>query len=55
MKFAPGQSAPRVEHLRLLLGGGRYTDNINLHNQTAGYILRSPAAEAFIRNATKHA
>lgn len=48
MRFALGQSAPRVEDLRLLRGGGRYTDDINLIGQAASYILRSPHAHARI-------
>ena len=48
MKFALGQSAPRVEDLRLLQGGGRYTDDINLQGEAASYILRAPYAHARI-------
>lgn len=50
MRFALGQSTPRVEDLRLLRGGGRYTDDINLEGQAASYILRSPHAHARIRD-----
>ena len=50
MKFALGQSAPRVEDPRLLRGGGRYTDDIVLPGQAAGHILRSPVAHARIRS-----
>lgn len=48
MKFGLGQSAPRVEDLRLLRGGGRYTDDINLERQAHAYLLRSPHAHARI-------
>jgi carbon-monoxide dehydrogenase large subunit len=48
MKFGLGQSAPRVEDLRLLRGGGRYTDDINVEGQAHGYLLRSPHAHARI-------
>ena len=50
MKFGLGQSAPRVEDLRLLRGGGRYTDDINLEGQAHAYLLRSPHAHARIRS-----
>ena len=48
MRFSLGQSAPRVEDLRLLRGGGRYTDDINLQGQAHAYMLRSPHAHARI-------
>ena len=48
MRFSLGQSAPRVEDLRLLRGGGRYTDDINLQGQAYAYMLRSPHAHARI-------
>ncbi|MEC9182680.1 MAG: hypothetical protein VX930_00225, partial [Pseudomonadota bacterium] len=50
MRFALGQSAPRVEDLRLLRGGGRYTDDINLQGQAYAYMLRSPYSHARIRS-----
>ena len=50
MKFGLGQAAPRVEDLRFLRGGGRYTDDINLPGQAASYLLRSPHAHARIRS-----
>ena len=50
MRFALGQSAPRTEDLRLLRGGGRYTDDINLPGQAASFMLRSPVAHARIRS-----
>ncbi len=49
MKFGLGQSAPRVEDLRLLRGGGRYTDDINREGQAFGHLLRSPHAHARIK------
>ena len=50
MRFALGQSAPRVEDQRLLRGGGRYTDDINLESQASAFMLRSPYAHAHIRS-----
>ena len=50
MRFALGQSAPRVEDLRFLRGGGRYTDDIDLQGQAAASMLRSPFAHARIRS-----
>jgi aerobic carbon-monoxide dehydrogenase large subunit len=50
MKFGLGQSAPRVEDLRLLRGGGRYTDDINLEGQAHAILLRSPHAHARINS-----
>ncbi len=48
MKFGLGQPVRREEDRRLLLGGGRYTDDINLAGQAYAYILRSPVAHARI-------
>ncbi len=48
MKFGMGQPVPRVEDKRLLTGGGRYTDDINLPNQAWAQVLRSPHANARI-------
>ncbi len=48
MKFGLGQPIRREEDRRLLLGGGRYTDDINLPGQAHAYILRSPVAHARI-------
>lgn len=53
MRFALGQSAPRVEDQRLLRGGGRYTDDINLPGQASAFMLRSPYAHARIRSIDK--
>jgi carbon-monoxide dehydrogenase large subunit len=50
MKFGIGQSAPREEDKRFLQGGGRYTDDINLHGQAWSYLLRSPYAHARINS-----
>ncbi|MGB0553744.1 MAG: xanthine dehydrogenase family protein molybdopterin-binding subunit [Alphaproteobacteria bacterium] len=50
MRFALGQSVPRVEDQRLLRGGGRYTDDINLQGQASAFMLRSPYAHARIRS-----
>ena len=50
MRFGLGQAAPRVEDLRFLRGGGRYTDDINLAGQAWAHMLRSPHAHARIRS-----
>jgi carbon-monoxide dehydrogenase large subunit len=47
-KFGVAQPVRRVEDPRLLLGGGRYTDDIALPNETIGVVLRSPHAHARI-------
>lgn len=47
-RFAIGQGVSRLEDPRLLKGGGRYMDDLNLPNLTHGYILRSPHAHAVI-------
>jgi carbon-monoxide dehydrogenase large subunit len=49
-KFAIGQPVPRKEDPRLLTGGGRYTDDINLPNQAHGFVLRSPLAHGLVRS-----
>lgn len=43
-----GQGIKREEDLRLLQGRGRYTDDVNILNQTRAYVLRSPYAHADI-------
>jgi carbon-monoxide dehydrogenase large subunit len=45
-KFGLAQSIRRVEDLRLLKGGGRYTDDIVLPGMLHGVVLRSPHAAA---------
>jgi carbon-monoxide dehydrogenase large subunit len=47
-KFGLSQSVRRVEDPRLLLGHGRYTDDIALPGQVHGHVLRSPHAHAKI-------
>ena len=47
-KFGLSQNVRRIEDPRLLKGGGRYTDDIAVAGQTAGYVLRSPHAHARI-------
>src|SRR6185312_572419 len=49
MQFGMGQAVVRKEDLRLLTGGGRYLDDINLPGQAHAAILRSPHAHARIR------
>ena len=48
MKFGVGQSVARVEDQRLLRGGGRFTDDINLPGQLHGCVVRSPHPHARI-------
>lgn len=49
-KFGIGDSVRRVEDPRLLIGGGRYTDDTKLSAPAARlYVLRSPHAHADIR------
>ena len=47
-KFGVAQSVRRVEDPCLLLGRGRYTDDIKLPGMLHGYVLRSPHAAARI-------
>ena len=47
-KFGIAQPIRRVEDARLLLGHGRYTDDIALANEAVGIVLRSPHAAARI-------
>ena len=44
-----GQSVKRKEDQRFLTGGGTYTDDVSVANQTHAYFLRSPHAHAKIR------
>ena len=48
-RFAIGQSVSRLEDPRLLKGGGRYMDDLNIPDMAYGYVLRSPHAHARIR------
>ena len=47
-KFGMAQPVRRVEDPRLLLGNGRYTDDIALADTAVGVVLRSPYAAATI-------
>ena len=47
-KFGMAQPVRRVEDPRLLIGSGRYTDDIVLPNEAFGIVLRSPHAAARI-------
>ncbi|MCZ6455334.1 MAG: xanthine dehydrogenase family protein molybdopterin-binding subunit, partial [Alphaproteobacteria bacterium] len=47
-QFGIGQAVTRIEDQRLLTGGGRYTDDLNLDGQAYAFILRSPHAHAEI-------
>ena len=44
-----GARVKRKEDFRFLTGKGNYTEDINRHNQTHAYFLRSPHAHATIR------
>src|SRR5689334_22385046 len=48
--FTVAKAVPRTEDPRLLRGGGRYIDDIQLPNMVYGYLLRSPHAHAKIRH-----
>ena len=45
-----GQPVRRREDLRLLTGGGRYSDDINVPGQAYAVMVRSPHAHARIRS-----
>jgi carbon-monoxide dehydrogenase large subunit len=49
-EFAIGQGVPRFEDPRLIRGGGRYTDDIQLPGLVHGVVLRSPHAHAKIKS-----
>ena len=49
-KYALGQPIPRSEDPRLLSGGGRYVDDVQLPNTARAWILRSPVAHANIKS-----
>jgi len=49
-KFGTAQPLRRFEDQRLLLGQGRYVDDINLPGQAYGVVLRSPHAHAAIKS-----
>ena len=48
-EYSVGQPVPRHEDPRLLRGGGRYVDDINVQNQVYGYVVRAPHAHACIK------
>src|SRR5258705_388964 len=48
MKFGVGQSVRRVEDDRLVIGKGRYTDDMSFEGQAHAYMVRSPHAHAKI-------
>lgn len=49
-EYALGQAVPRSEDPRLLSGGGRYVDDVNLPGTAFGWVLRSPYANAKINS-----
>lgn len=48
MKFGVGQSVPRKEDPRMITGGSRFTDDVNLPGQLHLKVLRSPYAHGRI-------
>lgn len=50
MKFGIGQPVRRVEDERFLRGEGRFSDDLNVQNQTFIYFVRSPHAHAEIKS-----
>ena len=46
--FRPQSAVLRTEDPRFLRGAGEYVDDVNIPNQTFGYLLRSPHANAKI-------
>jgi carbon-monoxide dehydrogenase large subunit len=48
-QFGLGQPVRRSEDRRFITGRGRYTDDVTLPRQAAGFVLRSPHAHAQIR------
>ncbi|MGI8526801.1 MAG: xanthine dehydrogenase family protein molybdopterin-binding subunit [Pseudolabrys sp.] len=49
-EFAIGQGVSRFEDPRLVRGGGRYTDDVQLPGMAYGVVLRSPHGHANIRS-----
>ncbi|MCC7348775.1 MAG: xanthine dehydrogenase family protein molybdopterin-binding subunit [Variibacter sp.] len=47
-EFALGQAVPRFEDPRLIQGGGRYLDDVQLPGMAYAHVLRSPHAHARI-------
>ena len=45
-QFGAGQGLRRVEDQRLLIGAGRYTDDVSLPGEAFGVVVRSPVAHA---------
>ncbi len=52
-QFGIGQPVRRKEDVRLLTGGGQFTDDINLDGQAFAAFVRSPHAAAMIRSIDK--
>ena len=48
--FAIGQGVPRFEDPRLVRGGGRYTDDVQIPGMAYGVVLRSPHGHAKINS-----
>ncbi len=52
-EFAIGQGVPRFEDPRLVRGGGRYTDDVQLPGMAYGIVVRSPHGHAKINVARR--
>ena len=48
--YGIGQAVPREEDPRLLMGKGRYVDDVTSVGQAKGFVLRSAFAHAVIRS-----
>ena len=49
-QFGLGQPVRRLEDPRLLMGDGRFADDISVPNQAYAFVVRSPHAHAIIRS-----
>ena len=49
-RFAIGQGVSQLEAPRLLKGGGRFMDDLDLPDAAHGFVLHSPHAHARIRS-----
>ena len=49
-QFGIGQPVRRKEDVRLLTGGGCFTDDLRFHNELFAFFLRSPQAHAVVRS-----
>ncbi|MBT6361149.1 MAG: xanthine dehydrogenase family protein molybdopterin-binding subunit, partial [Rhodospirillaceae bacterium] len=49
-KYGIGQPVSRFEDPKLLMGKGRYVDDVTLPHQARAFVLRSPVAHAVIKS-----